>query len=231
MPILSSFGTANDRAYGFGNSDFLGATELPLIITNNAQIIYDASNPDSYSGSGSTWYDISGNNRHATLNGTPALAGTGANQYFTFTNTNSLTVPRAVDYNWNFFFIGDVLGAGTISSTFWQSDSFLQDGAFNFEGINIGGGSGIRNNGGYSNGLKLWHGEFSGTNSSLACTTRQGGSNGYYVQSRSAFGTRDYDINSSMTVTGGTIKFMAIYGTTSPTTEQVYNALKGRFGL
>ena len=35
--------------------------------------ILDASNSNSYPGSGNTWYDLSGNNYHGTLNGAPRL--------------------------------------------------------------------------------------------------------------------------------------------------------------
>lgn len=45
MPILASLGTANDRVFGFGDGSFSSGYDLPAIITNNAEIIYDASNP------------------------------------------------------------------------------------------------------------------------------------------------------------------------------------------
>ena len=39
------------------------------IITDGLILHLDAGNTDSYSGSGNTWSDISGNNNHGTLNG------------------------------------------------------------------------------------------------------------------------------------------------------------------
>jgi hypothetical protein len=40
----------------------------PDIITDGLILIWDASNPQSYPGSGTTWYDVSGNNNHGTIN-------------------------------------------------------------------------------------------------------------------------------------------------------------------
>jgi hypothetical protein len=43
------------------------ASTLP-IIKDGLQLYLDAGNTSSYPGSGNTWYDLSGNNRHFTLN-------------------------------------------------------------------------------------------------------------------------------------------------------------------
>jgi len=47
----------------------------------------DASNTLSYSGTGTTWYDLSGNNNHATLNGSPAWSSSYGGK-FTLDNTD-----------------------------------------------------------------------------------------------------------------------------------------------
>ena len=39
----------------------------PKIITDGLVLCLDARNTKSYPGTGTTWYDISGNNNHATL--------------------------------------------------------------------------------------------------------------------------------------------------------------------
>jgi len=58
------------------------------IVSNGLILNLDASNPTSYSGVGNTWYDLSGNNNHATLMNSPAYDATsgsivtnGSNQY------------------------------------------------------------------------------------------------------------------------------------------------------
>ena len=58
------------------------------IVSNGLLLNIDASNPGSYSGTGNTWYDLSGNNNHATLNNNPtydaasgSIVTNGTNQY------------------------------------------------------------------------------------------------------------------------------------------------------
>jgi hypothetical protein len=48
----------------------------------------DASNPSSYAGVGTVWYDISGNNYHCTLYNSPSYVGSGSTAYFLFDGTN-----------------------------------------------------------------------------------------------------------------------------------------------
>jgi hypothetical protein len=64
------------------------------VVTTGLQLHLDASNPNSYPGTGSTWFDLSGNGRNATavnaptfdpINKTFTLNGT--NQYFEFPTT------------------------------------------------------------------------------------------------------------------------------------------------
>lgn len=58
------------------------------IVSNGLKLNLDASNPGSYSGTSNTWYDLSGNNNHATLNNNPtydaasgSIVTNGTNQY------------------------------------------------------------------------------------------------------------------------------------------------------
>ena len=78
----------------------------PQIVTNGLVLNLDAANKDSYPGTGTTWYDLSGNGNHATKNGNNAnpvwnSAGgyfafaasdgsTGANNIFTVANSATL---------------------------------------------------------------------------------------------------------------------------------------------
>lgn len=55
--------------------------------TSNLQLLLDASNSKSYPGSGTTWYDISGNNRHFTWSGVNYTSA-GSRSYF---STNGYT--------------------------------------------------------------------------------------------------------------------------------------------
>lgn len=52
------------------------------------EIFLDATNVDSYPGTGNTWYDLSGKGRHATLNNGTAFVGSGNTAYFLFDGTD-----------------------------------------------------------------------------------------------------------------------------------------------
>jgi len=82
------------------------------IVSNGLLLNLDASNPGSYAGTGSNWYDLSGNNNHATLMNSPTYDATsgsivtnGTNQYisipqFSTANTN-ITMQAWVYVNLN----------------------------------------------------------------------------------------------------------------------------------
>lgn len=68
----------------------------PTIVTSDLVLCLDAANPRSYPGSGSIWYDISGNGNNFTLYNAPtfsngALSFDGVNEYAASTNNINLT--------------------------------------------------------------------------------------------------------------------------------------------
>jgi hypothetical protein len=346
MPILASLGTANDRAFGFGDSSFASGYDLPAIITNNAEIIYDASNPnsvrnnvdfyleyqpslealiwtdgtvklyhiipaqynvqvgdkigkedgtnpifyvnvlgvtrnvtetmnqfgnpvsvtgdkvviDAYSSSWSNishlyykpqatkLYDISGNDRHATLGGTPALTGYNNNQYFVFTDTNNAQVPSAIETpvgggnaDFVYYFVANLTGSDPIFSTQWHADIFLGAGKIVFEAKNGSGSSSITDTDNYNHvGWRLFKVTVSASYTDIGFTfsdsksvrTDLGGQTGFATSflSNNTGGNRTF---SSFTAQdGAAIKFVSLYATANdPGLTNVYNALKGRFGL
>ena len=46
----------------------------PTIVTDGLKVCFDAANPKSYPGSGTTWYDLSGNDNHGTLLNEPSFS-------------------------------------------------------------------------------------------------------------------------------------------------------------
>lgn len=82
------------------------------IVSNGLLLNLDASNPGSYSGTGNTWYDLSGNNKHGTLMNSPtydaasgSIVTNGTNQYISIpqvstANTN-ITMQAWVYVNLN----------------------------------------------------------------------------------------------------------------------------------
>lgn len=88
--------------YGLINS--MNKTSLPSIITSGLVLNLDAGNPISYSGTGTTWTDLSSNGNNATLyNGTAyssANGGTmvfdGVNDQALITNSNSINITTSL---------------------------------------------------------------------------------------------------------------------------------------
>lgn len=81
-------------------SDYL----LPnSIVTSNLAMHLDAGNPLSYAGSGTTWIDLSGNGRNATIYGSPVHTASnpghftlnGSNNYFNVPQLDSQTITVA----------------------------------------------------------------------------------------------------------------------------------------
>lgn len=61
----------------------MGLQHSPKTVTNGLILAIDASNLKSYPGSGTTWYDLSGNSNHLTIYGSPSLINTNSG-YFNF---------------------------------------------------------------------------------------------------------------------------------------------------
>jgi hypothetical protein len=64
-------------------------TPAPSVVLSNLILYFDSFNTTSYNGSGTTIYDISGNNRNGTITGSP----TWTSNYFTFSD-DYITTPN-----------------------------------------------------------------------------------------------------------------------------------------
>jgi hypothetical protein len=72
MPLTSTIGAASAKAFGL--TRFTG--DKP-IVTSSLRLSLEAFNPSSYSGSGTTWHDLSGNGFNATLVNGPTFSTDG----------------------------------------------------------------------------------------------------------------------------------------------------------
>lgn len=73
MPILSTISSASVRSFG----GFSSKTKTHLVtnpITSGLQFQLDFSDPNCYSGSGTQFYDLSGNGRHGVINNTSGVS-------------------------------------------------------------------------------------------------------------------------------------------------------------
>ena len=73
----------------------------PRIVTSGLVLALDAADKNSYPGSGTTWYDLSGQDNHVTLYNTPTysngtISGNGTNEYGRTTNTLDLSGLSAI---------------------------------------------------------------------------------------------------------------------------------------
>lgn len=91
----------------------------------NLQLLLDASNPKSYPGSGTTWFDISGNNKHFTWSGVSYTAA-GGRSYFS-TSGYTCTGPAS-----NSFGINN--GTGYTIITVFNTQTFNGQSAFKWAG-------------------------------------------------------------------------------------------------
>jgi len=67
----------------------------PSIVRDNLVLCLDAANTKSYSGIGTTWYDISGNGNHAEANSVmPSFHSDGALSYFQFDGASDETITQ-----------------------------------------------------------------------------------------------------------------------------------------
>ena len=66
----------------------MGTFYNPKIVTDGLLLILDAGNTKSYSGSGSDWLDLSGNNFHMSLKNSPTFTNSGGIKYFSLDGSN-----------------------------------------------------------------------------------------------------------------------------------------------
>lgn len=93
--------------------------------TTNLQLLLDAGNPKSYPGTGTTWYDVSGNGRNFTWS-SANFTSTGVSSYF---NTNGVTCtgPASNTFNIN-------NGTGYTIITIFATNTFNSNSFFKFAG-------------------------------------------------------------------------------------------------
>jgi len=80
--VQAAYATSVNSLAGLSNAAHAGGPPYPMshlygIVTSGLLVSLDASIPTSYSGSGSTWYDISGNGYNATLVSSPTYSSDG----------------------------------------------------------------------------------------------------------------------------------------------------------
>lgn len=88
------FNTETNKKEYYNGTSWESLPPTPNVVTSSLQLYVDAGNATSYPGSGSTWFDLSGNSRNLTLYNTPTYSSAdggsivfdGVNDYAKTTN-------------------------------------------------------------------------------------------------------------------------------------------------
>jgi hypothetical protein len=231
----------------------LNSTNAFAFITLGSVLNLDAGNINSYPGTGTTWYDVSGNNNNGTLTNGPTFSA-GNLGSIVFDGTNDYVTLSPVIQNFtSFTFLAWVKPTGNLTSNyngiiFQGHESYPPSDSQSFHfyvNTNVGGGYG-------------WGGEtryampISVNNTYMLSVTVTSTQTIQYINSQiqSTFNystvsnfnsTRAFQIGKSIGYPGflstsyfaGNIFNMIVYNRALSTNEiqQNYNATKGRFGL
>ncbi len=115
----------------------MGTNYNPCAVTDGLKLYLDAQNVNSYSGTGTTWYDISGNSNHATFVNSPVYyANPTANMTFNGTNAY-MTIARSSSMSPT---------AGITQEVWFKYDSALTN--IHFTGVQYGSS--------YGNSYGIW---------------------------------------------------------------------------
>jgi hypothetical protein len=112
----------------------MGVLYSPNIVTNGLKLCLDAANPRSYPGSGTSWFDLSGNGNTFTWGSAPSFTATGPAPYFS-TVGNRCTGPAS-----NSFGINNTSGYTIFLIA--EQNALVQSSAFKFYKNNLTGSSG-----------------------------------------------------------------------------------------
>lgn len=217
-------------------------------VTGNSQLLYlDAANATSYPGSGTTWYDLSGNTNNTT--GTTGATYNSANGgYFDFNGAGYFTTATAkynTTYTGKTVFVAAKLASAMGGSTFrCLFGSFGSNRNFNLYLYNTGGAYQMHYSVGGVGGFSSNLGYTPGNWATFAVTQTTGGLVSYYYNGQLA-GTNtgiafnQYLSNTSENVGAsdnywyGPISVVGIYGSalTAQQIAQCHDSLRIRYGL
>jgi len=193
----------------------------PNIVTNGLVLALDAADKNSYPGSGTTWYDISGNNKHFTLD----ASGINWNSagYFTLADGGAS-------------YAGSTSTSTTSTMVFWMRSTDLQS-------LFWEGNDGSYYVGAYRSGNKEYYNNCGSPqfllNTVDTANIYDNFPTGLWSMvefksvNLSTWTSSKFNKYSSYTFANGAVGSIMIYNRnlTAKESEQNYNALKSRFGL
>jgi hypothetical protein len=214
----------------------------PKIVTDGLVLCLDAADRNSYPGSGSTWYDLSGNGNNGTLTNSPTF---NSNGYFTFNSSNNRWVELDTALSFSSAFTMTCFftkSNSTDSRSFLGKDTgvtsgtkiiFLPTDLFFMRMIDNGDAA-IFDIGYDSSMNNSWHFVAALRTSANVCKASLDGGNLVSGGTQSGtFAPNAIGRNFASQYWDGNFADMKMYNRELTLTEiqQNYNALKGRFGL
>lgn len=219
------------------------------IVTSNRVLHLDAGVSSSYSGTGSTWNDLSGNSNHATLYNSPAWSTTFGGM-FTFNGTNNYAQPPAGFANFTSgITVFSILNMGTGNGAGWEriidfgngadvnNIVFYRSGTTDSMSFYIAGGpnasaTNIITNSAMANYAVTFDNSTTSfyKNGSLFSSSSTVGTIGNVTRNNCYIGRSNWAADAYFE---STIGILIIYNRALTATEisQNFNALRGRFGL
>ena len=220
----------------------MGVFAGPEIVEDGLVLALDAGNPKSYPGSGTTWYDLSGNDNNGTLFGTPSF--TASPGYFDITSDSTYVRLGSYDHRTNDFTYSMWVRFDAFDSvdTLFENGSWTDTLLFrvqNRTSIAVYIESALRGTFTWNPSTGIWYN---------LVYTRSGSTNSLYVngtQSGSTF-TNQTDINIANAYTflmrsqhtsnqfiNGQMSQYSMYNKslTSQEIQQNFNATRGRFDI
>jgi len=221
----------------------------PSIVTDSLTLCVDAGSPRSYSGSGTSWLDVSGSNYTSVLTNSPIYTSANAGSYFTFDGVNDFSISSGFQtFGNNMTWEAWIYATGTANpynmfmGRYLPYFSFYNGDRLYFSNL-IGGVQQTIQTSGLS--LNTWYHAAFTTSYSAPNTTMTIYTNGVQSTSSSYSGTQGNYSNGFMIGDGnngsnlswypftGRIGKVKVYNKTLSAAEilQNFNALRGRYGI
>ena len=251
LPAGNNLNLHNNGIVNAGNITAAGfdgpivAPLVPSILTDNLVLNLDAGDSNSYSGSGTTWTDLSGNGNNGTLVNGPTFSGNnsgiidfdGSNDHTTISSSNDFAYGTG-DFTWELWVLADAFGSNNYLLEHGSNGGTLAFGnpGNRYYNSTVGSGSVLYTTGFGSMSTNVWYHlvatRISGTTSlykNTVLTASASDSHNFAAQSviLGKFG------GSNAYYWNGKISNVKIYkgkGLTATEVEQNFNALKERFG-
>ena len=219
------------------------------IVQQGLVLNLDAGNPYSYAGSGTTWYDVSGNNYSGSLTNGPVYNTTNGG-VIVFDGSNDYVVSSNFTPNFSTKTLSGWVKLSSISQqgggliTLQSIDGLVFDSiVYNETGQGWGFGSNGFSRTGWSNVLETSTSEWVNITATYENSNYRLYRNGTLIQTLTSFGALNFNFNSNVQLgyrhlgssgyLAATISQGFVYNRTLSAAEvlQNYNATKGRFGL